>query len=264
MEWLQKANFGMVFTMKTLVIDFFTAFQFLTRFECITIREWSEEAFGRCVKFFPVVGAIIGCILAAVAYMAQYAAAGREPVHLLAACLIMLEICMTGGLHCDGLMDTTDGIFSGRSRERMLEIMKDSRVGAFGVIGFCLLLLVKYSLLLDMTKTQWLPALITMPVLARMASVIAITLFPYARPDGLGKTFSQHSNGTTLVIAVFFTAILLLPVGYTALWAALVVAAAAVLFARYVSKRLGGLTGDVYGAVIEISEVLVLLVFCLA
>lgn len=249
--------------MKTLFIDFFTAFQFLTRFQFLTLQEWKEESFGRCVKFFPVIGAIIGCVLAAVAYMAQFLSAGREPIHLLAAGLIMLEICITGGLHCDGFMDTSDGVFSGRSRERMLEIMKDSRVGAFGVIGFCLLLLIKYSLLLDMDKTQWLPALVTMPVLARMASVIAITMFPYARSNGLGKTFSQYSSISTLMIAACFTSILLLPVGYMALWAAVVALAGAVLFASYVSKRLGGLTGDVYGAVIEISEVLVLLLFCL-
>lgn len=170
-----------------LVTDFITAFQFLTRIHLVTQSDWSPEGFGRSVKYFPLVGGIIGLLLAAVAYAVQYYGGNQVPVHVLAAGLIFLEVLITGGLHCDGFMDTIDGVFSGRSRERMLEIMKDSRVGAFGAIAFSLLVLVKYSLYLDI-KPAFLPvACLAMPVVSRMAVVLAITLFPYARKEGLEK-----------------------------------------------------------------------------
>lgn len=244
-----------------LFTDFITAFQFLTRIHLVTQTDWSPEGFGRSVKYFPLVGGIIGCLLAGVAYGVQYYAGTKTPVHVLAAGLVFFQVLITGGLHCDGFMDTIDGVFSGRSRERMLEIMKDSRVGAFGAIAFSLLALSKYSLFLDLTR-DFLPlACLAMPITARMAVVLAVTMFPYARKEGLGKTFFQYSDKKTTIIAAVFTAALLIPLGKVVVIGSAVALLFGFLFAVYINSRLGGLTGDVYGAVAEVTEVAAL--FCL-
>lgn len=249
--------------LKNLYSDFITAFQFLTRIQVKNPPAWAPGAFGRSVKFFPLIGGIIGLILAAIAYGAHFYAPGNAPVHVLAAVLIIVEIMITGALHCDGLMDTADGIFSGRSRERMLEIMKDSRIGAFGAISFFLLVLLKYSLLVDLPSGRLIPALFVMPVTARMTVVAAIALFPYARAEGLGKSFAGGTGSHTVWIAGLLTLVLVAPFGLTALWPAVAGFAFGLLAARYVANRLGGMTGDVYGAVLELSEVAVLVAFCL-
>lgn len=235
-----------------------TALQFLTRINLFRQNEVSPEEFGRSVKFFPLVGAIIGAVLAAVNLAADYV-----PIHLLAAALITAEIVITGGLHCDGLMDTMDGIFSVRSRERMLEIMKDSRVGANGVMAFGLFLLVKWSLLLDLLPVASGAALFAMPVIGRLAMVIGITAFPYARPEGIGKAFAEFSERYALVFAGITTVLLIAPLGVPAAFSLAAVIGFAIIFCRRVTKLLGGLTGDVYGALAESAELIVLLVFLL-
>ncbi len=237
--------------------DFFTGLQFLTRIRVIEQTDWSPASFGRSVKYFTLIGAIIGLILAAV----NYALSQFLPPHVLAAVIILAEIVLTGGLHCDGFMDTADGVFSGRSRERMLEIMKDSRVGANGVVAFGLLLLLKYSLIIDMTPTMLTTALLVMPIAGRLAMVISITSFPYARPDGMGKAFGQYAGRSTLVIAVAAALVIVIPLGITAAVSAGAAVLAGVLSARYFAGVLGGLTGDTYGAVTYLTELMALLVF---
>ena len=126
------------------IADFIRALQFLTRFQLVKEVDWSLEALGRSVRFFPWAGGVIGAVLGGCDWGMVQAFGESLPMHAAAALLILLEIMLTGGLHCDGFMDTMDGIFSGRSRERILEIMKDSRGGAYGAMSFALLLLVKY------------------------------------------------------------------------------------------------------------------------
>ncbi|QDR80366.1 Adenosylcobinamide-GDP ribazoletransferase [Sporomusa termitida] len=237
--------------------DFFTGLQFLTRIRVIEQTDWSPDSFGRSVKYFTLIGAIIGLILAVI----NYALSQFLPAHVLAAVIILAEIVLTGGLHCDGFMDTADGVFSGRPRERMLEIMKDSRVGANGVVAFGLLLLLKYSLIVDMTPAMLTSALLVMPVAGRLAMVISITSFPYARPDGMGKAFAQYAGRSTLLIAVIAALVIVLPLGLTAAVSAGAGVLAGVLSARYFAGVLGGLTGDTYGAVTYLTELMALLVF---
>lgn len=239
--------------------SFLTALQFLTRISLTRQDAVSPEAFGASVRCFPLVGACLGALLAVLCYLAE----GWLPVHTLAAALIAAQIILTGGLHCDGLMDSADGLLSGKSPGRMLEIMKDSRVGAHGVTVFATLLLLKWSLLLDLLSTTPYAALFAMPVLGRLAMAVAITSFPYARPEGIGQAFALHAGAGARSFAAVAAALLVLPLGPAA-GAAL---AAAVLFALWAGRRvtaiLGGLTGDTYGAVAELTEVLVLLVFVL-
>lgn len=246
---------------KNVIGDFITGFQFLTRIPVKTQTQWMPESFSHSVKFFPVIGGIIGLILSGFLYGAESFWGGKLPVHLMAIGIILLEIIITGGLHCDGLMDTTDGIFSGKPRERMLEIMKDSRVGAFGAMSFCLLIFVKYSLIMDIDPTLLPLAILVMPIVGRTAVVAGITLYPYARAEGLGKAFYQSAHKTTLYVAGLCSALLLIPLGQLVMISGVVGIAFALIFAEYVSKRLGGLTGDVYGAIIELTEIVTLLVF---
>jgi adenosylcobinamide-GDP ribazoletransferase len=241
--------------------DFITGLQFLTRIRLVTQVDCSQDSFRRSVKFFPIIGCLIGLLLSGIIYGLQLLGSGKIPSHVIACSLILIEILLTGALHCDGFMDTMDGIFSGRSRERMLEIMKDSRVGSFGVIAFCVFALMKYSFILDMDSSLLALAFLVMPIVGRLAIVMAVTLFPYARREGLGKSFSYHADRRTLYIAGLSAGVILALLGRLALLSGLFGLIFAYIFAEYVNKRLEGLTGDIYGAVNELTELAVLFVF---
>lgn len=244
--------------------NFLVALQFLTRIHIVKQVEWQPESFGQSVKYFPLVGAVLGSILSAVSYgVGCYLPliSSYLPTNFSAVLLVILSIFLTGGLHCDGLMDTADGLFSGRQQERVLEIMKDSRVGSNGVIAFCCLFFLKWSLLMDIATTIWPQALFVMPILGRFAMVVGITGFPYGRNEGIGKAFAQHADKMALFIAFVIAVLLLLPFGINAFISLGFVVLFTVTFSHYVVTRLGGLTGDVYGAITEFSEVVVLCVY---
>lgn len=230
--------------------DFITGLQFLTTIRLWPETEWSAERFGRSVRYFPIIGAIIGIILAG----AQQLILSWLPGHISAALLVIGGILLTGGLHCDGFMDTADGLLSGRSRERMLEIMKDSRVGANGVVAFVCLVLLKWSIFLDLSAAFLPIALFAAPIAGRVAMTTAITRFPYARPEGLGKGFAQYSATNDFLLAIISGLILVSLAGWIAVTGALLGIAAGLLFARSACRTLGGLTGDLYGAVTELTE----------
>lgn len=146
--------------------SFLIGLQFLTRIRLVRQTEWTAEDFGRSTRFFPLVGLVLGICYALFAWLLLYAVGMRA---LTAALLLVLPLLLTGGLHADGFMDTADGVFSGRDRERKLEIMKDSRVGAFGVVSFVMLMFVQYALISDMHPLLLIPALFVMPVIGRFA-----------------------------------------------------------------------------------------------
>jgi len=244
--------------------DFFIGLQFLTRIRLITQTEWSLESFGKSVKYFPLIGLVIGSILSLFSYSFIFYLPTHNilvPKHVITTVLLILSIFITGGLHCDGFMDTMDGVFSGRSRDRMLEIMKDSRVGANGVTAFTMLFLSKWSLLLDMPPENLVTALFVMPIISRLGMVMGITLFPYARPDGMGKAFAQYADKKSLIFATVSTFIFTVPLGSIAIISMASIAIFTAFFCKYITKILGGLTGDVYGALTELSEVIILFVF---
>lgn len=244
--------------------NFITGLQFLTRIHIAKETQWSPESFGRSVKFFPLIGAILGSILVIINQLfAEYLpfAGIYMPPHILITLLIVANIILTGGLHCDGFMDTMDGIFSGRSKEKMLEIMKDSRVGANGVMAFTLLMMIKWSLLMDLSPLLLPGALLAMPLLGRFAMVMGITIFPYGRLDGIGKAFAQYADKYTLYISIVLTLLIIVPIGKQAILSMAIVSICTMLFAHYITNLLGGLTGDVYGLLSELAEIIVLFVF---
>lgn len=241
--------------------SFLIGLQFLTRIRLVRQTEWTAEDFGRSTRFFPLVGLVLGICYALFALLLLYAVGMRA---LTAALLLVLPLLLTGGLHADGFMDTADGVFSGRDRERKLEIMKDSRVGAFGVVSFVMLMFVQYALISDMHPLLLIPALFVMPVIGRFAMVLSVACFPYAREDGMGKTFADMADRKTIVIAALITMILVLPWGFLAALALVLGTVFALLFCRLITHVLGGVTGDVYGAATVLTETLVLFVFSLA
>ena len=244
--------------------SFFIGLQFLTRLHVVKQTVWTEEAFGRSVRYFPLVGLVLGAVYGAVALALSWLPvyAGCDfPVHVRAAALAVLPFLLTGGIHCDGFMDTVDGIFSGRDRERMLEIMKDRCSGSFAVVSFGILLLLQYAVLLDMPLEVLPMAMLAMPVVGRLMMVIGISLFPYARPEGMGKAFGKYADRKSCFWVAAYTVAILALLG----WQAILAAAAAAVFAfwcgGYVTRLLGGLTGDVYGTLCTVSELIVLLVY---
>lgn len=241
--------------------SFLVGLQFLTRIHIARQTVWTADAFGRSTRFFPLVGLVLGICYALAAWLLVYFIGMRT---LTAVLLLILPLLLTGGLHADGFMDTADGVFSGRKRERKLEIMKDSRVGSFGVVSFVLLMFLQFALLLDMHPFLLVPALFIMPIIGRMAMVLAIACFPYARADGMGKTFADMADRKTIVTASVMTVVFVLPCGLLASVALMLGILFALLFCRAMTTTLGGVTGDVYGAVTVLTETLVLAIFSLA
>jgi adenosylcobinamide-GDP ribazoletransferase len=239
---------------------FITALQFLTRIRLVKEAEWSASRFGKSVVFFPLVGMVIGMLLLIINHVFGYYLSAR----MIAVLLVISGFIITGGLHADGLMDTADGLLSGRSRERMLEIMKDSRVGSGGVMVFVLLVAVKWAVIEDIPANLLPFGLFAAPILSRLVLVMAITLFPYARREGMGKLFAEHTSSRDFIYALGLAIVLLLPLmvyHHRVVVSFVVSLLFGGVFFRYVSSKLGGLTGDVYGAATELTEVVVLLLF---
>jgi len=189
------------------------------------------------------------------------------PITVSYALVIAALAFVTGGLHLDGFADTVDGIFGGRGdRERMLVIMKDSRVGAIGVVALIFLLLVKYAALVSLHAPFRGPALLIMPTLARWSQVQLSIGSEFARREGsLAQPFLEFLEWRHFAFATIVTAAAVFFLSGTPGYFAFAVAGVFTLLARvYFKHKLGGITGDMIGAVSESVEVIMLLVFLAA
>ena len=250
--------------------EFFIGLQFLTRISIVKQTVWTEESFGKSVKYFPAVGAVLGICYAVTIFILSYVTNCELPIFT-GAFVFVLNVFLTGGIHCDGLMDSADGLFSGRGKDKMLEIMKDSRAGAFGVVALVTVAALQISAAIELCKISAVFLCLTLyvsPIIGRLAMVLAISIFPYARPEGLGKAFSKYATPKIFLIALVETILFLLPlyffeeqIFYTAIIALLTAIIFALYFGKYVTEKLGGLTGDIYGAVEFLSEVFVIVIF---
>jgi adenosylcobinamide-GDP ribazoletransferase len=232
------------------------AFAFLTR-----LPVWSgplrDEDLGRSVSFFPVVGLVLGLVLTG---LAALLADVLSPT-LAAVALVALLAALTGGLHLDGVADVFDALGGGRGdRQRMLDIMKDSRIGAHGAVALVLVLLAKVVAVAELVARRDLGGLLAFPAVARWAVTPSIVFHPYARAEGTGRAFNGEARAWQVAAATALLALALALVGggprlFAPAAGAL---AAATLFAFWLRRRLGGLTGDVYGAEIELAEIVTL------
>lgn len=232
------------------------AVEFLTIARVRRFRLASVESMARAQAFYP----LVGLCLAGLLLLVDLALRGVLPSGPLAAVLVAVLAIATRGLHLDGLADTFDGLLGGHDRERRLEIMRDPRLGSFGVTALVVTLLLKWSAIAALTGDARWPALLLAPVLARYAMVVTVAAFPYARADGLGSGFREGARGFSLAMASVTASVLTLAVlglgGLILLGAAVLLALVAGAWAR---AAIGGGTGDVYGAVCELAETLVLI-----
>ncbi len=211
--------------------------------------------------YFPLVGLLLSLLL----WLLLLLIGPFLPSLALAALLVVALICLTGGLHLDGLMDSCDGLFGGGGRERKLEIMHDSRVGSFGVLGGASILLLKFALFASLNTHQLPLALLLLLPGARWTMVLAMYNFPGARGGGLGAVVRQTVTRGKLLFAGTSSLLITLSVGRLlglSVW--VLTSLIALLIGLRVKHVLGGLTGDIYGAIAEVSEVGGLLLLVLA
>ncbi len=220
----------------------------------------SLEEVARSLGYFPLVGVIIGLILAGLYWLLRLVL----PSSVVSGLLIVISVVLNGGLHLDGFVDTCDGIAGHKDAEARWQVMHDSRAGAFGIIGVFCLLLVKYVSLNSIPPNLMMATLVLMPVLSRWAMVYAIFAYPYARPSGLGRVFKEEASWWKLTVATLIALAVVIPwfrwAGLVIMLGVWVIAAA---MAAYLRRKFSGLTGDTYGAMNEVAEVSVLLLVCL-
>ena len=211
-------------------------------------------------EYFP----LIGLLLAVLLWLFVLLFSRVLPGLALSALLVVALVVLTGGLHLDGLMDSCDGLFGGATRERKLEIMRDSRVGSFGVLGALCIFLLKFALFASIPAPSLPLALLLALPLARWTMALVLHVYPPARPNGLGAAY--HLAITTrrmLITGLIALAIALIFGHFTGLIAWMVGTIAALLIGLYITKNIDGVTGDSCGAINEIVEVVILLALAL-
>lgn len=253
-RWLAGLNLALGF-LTTLPVPPLSAELFITH----------PELPGQSFAWYPLVGALLGAFLVGASWLLRFSALAPA---VQAGLLLTGWILLSGGLHLDGLLDTCDALFAPVDFERRLQILKDVHTGAFGVIGLVLLVGLKWTLLSQLVAQQrptlWL-SLWLAPIWGRWMLVWAAQQYPYARPKGstsLGGTMRQGLEMGQVIRATLSVLIVLsicLVVNRVALWS-LLGPLAGLLGARWAANKLnGGLTGDIYGALCEVTELFVLL-----
>jgi adenosylcobinamide-GDP ribazoletransferase len=237
------------------VNSFVVAVEFMTRFRLRRTPRGDLEEVARSELWFPAVGLLIGAVLVAIDRLAMKAL----PVVSVDVLLVVSLALITGGLHLDGLADAADGLFGGYTPERRLEIMRDVHAGSFAVIAIVSALALKWAGLAALPPNVRTETLLVVPCIARFAMLLTVAA-PYARSEGMGAI--PHQRAGVLAVAVggataAVAAVLLLGLGGVY---ALALAIGVALGVGLVAKSMvGGMTGDLYGATVEISEVALLL-----
>ncbi len=247
--------------LRALPGDLLEALGFLTRLPLPGPRRTRGPA--EALAAFPLAGCVLGLLLALLD-----AGLGRTrlPPFTRDTLVVVALVLLTGGLHLDGLMDACDGLFGGHDPERRLLIMRDSRVGSFGVLGAACVILLKLAGLVALhgPGSNRVAALVLAPTLGRWALVLAAALYPLARPDGLGAAFHAGVTPPRMAIAAGATTLIAVAAGRLAGVLALAVSCAVTwLLGRVVMGKIPGLTGDTYGAIAELNEVATLFAFAL-
>ena len=228
--------------------------QFFSRIPINMNVDFNDKNIRYSIFYLPVVGAIIGGLGGLIYY-------SISPFNKLIASFLTLlvTIILTGGLHIDGLSDTFDGFLSNKDKERTLEIMKDSRIGAFGVLSIVLLILSKFILIMSIEN---LPLVLILSFAnSRLVVSYIISYKKAARPNGLGNLFHKSNPKKLMLISgiIYLAVLILLDIRYVI---PLIGTFAAAEYISYISyKKIDGLTGDVYGAIIELGDIISLLSF---
>jgi adenosylcobinamide-GDP ribazoletransferase len=231
------------------------AFSFMTRLP-LGGPMLERERLGGAVALFPLVGLCLG---AALLVLARGLALFGE-AEITAFILLLTWVLVTGALHLDGVADLCDALGAGRGgRERTLSILRDSRIGAFGATGLALVLLGKWVALAALARAGVSAPLLVAPMVARWISVCILFCLPAARAEGLGWTMASATRHKHVIVASVICVLGAIPAGWAALLPSVAGVLGAVLVAAWARQRLGGMTGDVLGAAIEVAELCYLL-----
>jgi len=218
--------------------------------------DWSAGDSGRAAVWYPLVGLVVG----ALTWLAWKGAMLAFPPLAAGVITLIVWVALTGGLHLDGLADCCDGLFVSAPAERRLEIMKDPHIGAFGVIGLILVLLLKAATLASLTPASSIGILLAAS-LARWC-ILPAGLVPLARPSGMAADFVLGFRRSFIAWgAIIPLMIALMPDTRGMLLSILAGLSAAVLVLWLAKSRIGGVTGDVFGMLVEVVETVMLLVF---
>jgi adenosylcobinamide-GDP ribazoletransferase len=229
-----------------------TAVQYFTRIRVPASVGHAQEQLAGAVRYFPVVGLIVGASAAATLWLTAHVL----PAPLPAILATVVTVLMTGAIHEDGLADTCDGLGGGATRERALEIMKDPRIGAFGAIALILMLLLKISALSAMPVWTAMAALVSAHAFSRFCAVLVSFAGRYvgsAERSRAAPVVQRVQLGDVLIAAVFGLPALVL-CGREAIIAVVVALVLLGLLVRWCVQRIGGYTGDTLGAAQQITE----------
>ena len=230
---------------------YFVAQMFLTRLPSPASLQWSEKELAASTTFFPVVGIVVG-VIAAVSWHIGYTLWSAPVAALLAVAATVLA---TGAFHEDGLADSADGLGGAFEINRKLQIMRDSRIGTYGSVALLFVILAKIFTISEISPANISGTLIAAHVIARWTSLPLICNNTYVREEGTGKPFAATVNQRQLLIASLITVLIcVIAIG----WRSIVVLPIVVAFVWgsqwYLRRKLGGVTGDVLGAVNSLSE----------
>lgn len=234
------------------------AFTFLTRLPLPQVKEYGAADFGAAFAFFPVVGAAIGGIAAAAA--CGLVAAGADPRIAAFAALLLITL-LTGALHLDGLADSADGLLSGKGPQRALEIMKEPHSGPFGYTAIFLVLIGKFTALWLLCEQGRFAAIAVALAFSRWSMIVGAFKARYPRATGTGAAFVGTFSAPTVLFgtATLLAAAFWAPPMKLALFAG-AAALTALALRKFAERKIGGVTGDILGAVNETAETLLLLI----
>lgn len=247
--------------MKNLIEQIILLIQFMTRIPITMNIEYSEEKLGKGIKYFPIIGYIIGIIIFLFGVVLNKYIENKYIVALL---LILVELKLVGLIHVDGLADSFDGLFSYRDKDKILEIMKDSRVGTNGVVVLIFYYLVKLILIAEIISRGDVRCLIVYPIIARMSTSVNAGFGVYARDNGMSTGIIGMNKVKDGIFSIILTIFLVIIVYSNNIFKGLEMLIAGILFIFYfrhiVYKKIGGITGDTMGASLEITGLIVLLI----
>ncbi len=235
--------------------DLALACALLTRLPVPVDADFAAQRGAKAAWAYPLAGALVAVIAGGIGWAAL--ALGLSP--MIAAGLVLAgQVIMTGAMHEDGLADAADGLWGGWEKDRRLEIMKDSRIGSYGVLAMILSLGLRWSALTALGAAL-LPALVASALLSRAAIIWLMAGLPNAREGGLSRAIGRPSAGTVAIGVVLAMALSLALTGWTGIGLALVAGIAALGCAAIAHTKIGGQTGDILGATQQVCEIAILL-----
>ena len=244
---------------KNFFEQFIILIQFMTRIPIPLKISYSEKKLGKSIKFFPLVGLIIGLILYFSNFLITvYLKNIFYNKTITAIFLIILEILIVGIIHIDGLADTFDGLFSYAKKEKILEIMKDSRIGTNGTVVLILYFITKTVLISEIITTN--PKyLIIFPIIARLSTPVNAGLSNYARKSGMSNAIISENGIFEAIFSLALSIILVFYIiGIKGIVAISIAFIFIIIFMLNVRKKIDGITGDIMGACLELTSILVL------